>query len=434
MRGSKDQSFLSRWDILRNVYNEFQHTSSTDGSRGASTGDSRREDREEQTSSINMLSKYSNVGLTLASENIKTYVANYRLVEGDEPAHPHQVMDIARAIAFVLEQEQEQQQQEKQTRKKCESNGNDYRPRIVIMGYSAGSHLTSLALTDLKYLNVALKERGMQLSDATDMIRGYIALSGVFNLKRLSHSFLKDITIVPAFLGQNHGKRSTRSNENANANANANEELVHQNDQNDETILLESSPLHLLLWANKRIRNMHTNMHNNMHTNNMPKKQEMNTVPLTKIPLIAQIPILLLNAESDFHLQSDAKEMMIALQQFDTPFHKVTRLQKIIPAKHHLSIMWDFGTGFLTNSNEEWTEAPVRVHVHGCNKRNGKVVELFRRRNEDHTRKASDIRSWLSSTAEEVGASMSSYIVGASEKDMTASAVLGFVRKELPSG
>ena len=440
MRGSKDQSFLSRWDILRNVYNEF-NTSSTIGSEGASAStsdDSRSRDREQSSSSTNMLSKYSNVGLTLASEGIKTYVANYRLVEGDEPAHPHQVMDVARAIAFVLEREQQKQQ-------KCESNDNDPRTRIVIMGYSAGSHLTSLALTDSKYLNVALKERGMQLSDATQMIRGYISLSGVFNLKRLSHSFLKDITIVPAFLGQKHRKRSD-DNDNGdngnNDNDDANEELVHQN---DESILLASSPLHLLLSANKRIRSMHlhNNMHNSIH-NNMPKKQEMKTMPITEIPLIAQIPILLLNAESDFHLQSDAKEMMVALQQFD-PFrvhehehvqeHILTRLQKIIPAKHHLSIMWDFGSGFLTNSNEEWTEeAPV--HVDGCNKHNGTVVELLRRRNKNHDRKASDdtgIRSWFSSTAEGVVASMSFYIVGPSEKDVTASTVLTFVRKELSS-
>ena len=180
--------------------------------------------------------------------------------------------------------------------------------------------------------------------------------------------------------------------------------------------------------------------------NNMPKKQEMNAVPIKEIPLIAQIPILLLNAESDFYLQSDTKEMMVALQQFDSfriqehaqehvQEYALTRLQKIIPAKHHFSIMWDFGSGFLTNSSEKWTEK-IPVYVDGCNKHNGTVVELIRRRNKDHDRKASDdtgIRSWFSSTAEKAVASMSSYIVGAREKDITASTVLTFVRKELNS-
>jgi len=377
MRGSKDQSFLSRWDIISNIYGEFQNSSAK--------SESDRSSEVNSSPNENGLSKYSNVGLTLASAGIKTYVVNYRLLEGSGPAHPHQVLDVARAIAFVMQKEQK------------ESNG--HCPRLSIIGYSAGAHLTSLALTDLKYLNLALMERGLQSRHAHQMIRAYIALSGVFNLKRLSHSFLKDITIVPAFLGRRLGSSDKSGGDDA--------EIANKN---DEQILLESSPLHLLLSANKRIRNV-------------SEKEDLNEFPTSDsvgIPLIAQIPILLLNAESDFHLHSDSKDLMVALQQFDSLQEGVpNRHHEVMPNRHHLSIMWDFGVGFW--NAKEWSE------VHNMNDEYSDNVKILQQN--EGSAEVNNIGSWLSSTAGQMASSVTSYIVGANEKDNVASAVLTFVKK-----
>ena len=96
-----------------------------------------------------------------------------------------------------------------------------------------------------------------------------------------------------------------------------------------------------------------------------------------EIPLIVQIPILLLNAESNFHLHSDSRELMIALKQCDSlQESKPLRQHGVMPSRHHLSIMWDFGRGFLT-AEEEWSDVHlgnIKMFLHNeCKKANNSI-------------------------------------------------------------
>jgi len=96
-----------------------------------------------------------------------------------------------------------------------------------------------------------------------------------------------------------------------------------------------------------------------------------------EIPLIAQIPILLLNAESNFHLHSDSTELMIALKQCDSLQEiKPLRQHGVMPSRRHFSIMWDFGRGFLT-AEEEWSDVHlgnIKMFLHNeCKKANNSI-------------------------------------------------------------
>jgi hypothetical protein len=111
---------------------------------------------------------------------------------------------------------------------------------------------------------------------------------------------------------------------------------------------------------------------------------------------------------------------MVALQQFDSLQEDVpNRHHEVMPNRHHLSIMWDFGVGFWYA--EEWSE------VHNKNDEYSDNVKKLQQN--EGSAEVNSIGSWLSSTAGQMASSVTSYIVGANEKDIVASAVLTFVKK-----
>ena len=102
---------------------------------------------------------YSAMGRSLAAEGVAVAVINYRLTP--EVRHPEHVRDVARAVSWV------------------HGNASRYgwNPRkIVLVGHSAGAHLSSLATLDATYL----EEHGL----TPDLIGGVVAVSGVYDLTR----------------------------------------------------------------------------------------------------------------------------------------------------------------------------------------------------------------------------------------------------------
>lgn len=159
--------------------------------------------------------------------------------------------------------------------------------RIYIMGHSAGAHLACLALaSSQRWLLEAFNEAGLDESRAQLTLAGFIGISGPYNLRRLQMSATSPFTVEPAF-------------------------------GNDPIKIRQASPVHVLLDSEK------------IHRNAMP--------------LLAHTPVLLLNAENDFHLAQDAKEVLIALDRYGTT--KVRRVHEVIAGKNHLNIIQSFGSG-----------------------------------------------------------------------------------------
>ena len=104
-------------------------------------------------------SQYPAIGNRFATEGILTVVPSYRLA----PKHPHpaQIEDVAAAFAWVA-------------RHIAEYGGDTN--RIYLGGHSAGGHLAALLTLDERYL----KAHGLP----PRMIRGTMALSGVFNFSQ----------------------------------------------------------------------------------------------------------------------------------------------------------------------------------------------------------------------------------------------------------
>lgn len=294
MRGSKDQSVLSARDVAYSALSSlFDHNGSSPNSDGS----------EQDSPGV------SNVGATVAAHGGDSLIINYRLASGDDTPNAgqrfesdvgnaadgeKQVRDVARAIAFSIERELEER------RDKHDSENID--PNIFICGHSAGAHLAAVALCHRTYLRAALEERCIDSKVLDRVLAGFIGISGVFNLKRLSRMSTKDITIGPAFLpGLTSGK--------------------------DEDVLSEVSPVHVLLQA---------------HAEFVAGKDPTNSVTM---PPLATIQTLLLNAGSDFHLEQDSEEMICALGHFssDQPVPRAERVT--VMSSDHLSIIGNFGSG-----------------------------------------------------------------------------------------
>lgn len=276
LRGSKEQHVISSYDLA-------SHLASRAYQRFLSESDTKDKVNDDPDTEGNSL---SNVGMTVASNGGVVCVMNYRLAgdEGAESGHPHQVMDCARAIAYILG---------KQDLAHEHASGM-LNPNLYIGGHSAGAHLGALALSDPQYLNSIFEELGMNKHPVLNKIAGYVGISGVYNLRRLKMSPLAPITIGAAFVG---------------------------NQAYDATY--EASPVHVLLRQYA------------------PSSEEA-------VPLLAQIPTLLVNAESDFHLLQDSIELQTALRSYDFPVSEAdSNLQRfaLIANRDHFSIMREFGTG-----------------------------------------------------------------------------------------
>jgi acetyl esterase/lipase len=96
---------------------------------------------------------------TLIRDGVGIAIVNYRL--SPRVKHPEHARDVARAVAWV--------------HKNSQKYGWDPK-KIFLMGHSAGAHLTSLVAVDPSYL----REQGLN----TNVIRGVIAISGIYDLTR----------------------------------------------------------------------------------------------------------------------------------------------------------------------------------------------------------------------------------------------------------
>lgn len=269
-------------------------------------------------------SQYSKLGVCLAQHGATTCIMNYRLAGNsgngdgndtaiDDTGHPHQVMDVARAIAFLIQK----------------SQADNVDLHLYISGHSAGGHLAALVLSDPQYLQMAMKERELDYALINKVLKGFIGISGVYNLRRLAMSPLAALTIEPAFRGKK-----------------------------DCDVITEASPIHVLLRAHDSIQKC-TNQAEN------------------EVPLLVTVPVLLLNAERDFHLAQDTSEFLVALNhhfsesewESATTQGAPTREAIVIPNRNHLSIMSEFGSGLITTGkvdveqnipdDEKWTLANV---------------------------------------------------------------------------
>ena len=345
LRGSKDQQMLSYTDISYELANELYRSLMT--TTGIQSTD---DDQLKQSTKTNSFS--CNVGLTMAYGKNNVYIPNYRLVgrTSHETVYPQQVYDVARAIKFSLLREL------KETKN----------PKLWISGHSAGAHLAALVLSDDKFMNHILTEtypheedESYLSSDWRDMISGFIGISGPYNLQRLAMSPMADITIGPAFLGQVHTP-SNSSVDGASMNPAASDNLGKSRD------VKEASPIHVLLKKK-------TTKEQQPHIDNASQEQTRKLITTNNLPLLAQIPVLLLNAESDFHLNKDSTELIVALKQLskddqnaanpdsitdESNSQKKTGISrhsvehKIIKGTNHLTIMKNFGCGFIPNVSQ----------------------------------------------------------------------------------
>lgn len=96
---------------------------------------------------------------TFVSDGIGVAIVNYRL--SPQVRHPEHARDVARAVAWV--------------HRNSQKYGWDPQ-KIFLMGHSAGAHLTSLVAVDPRFL----QEQGLK----TNVIRGVIAISGIYDLTR----------------------------------------------------------------------------------------------------------------------------------------------------------------------------------------------------------------------------------------------------------
>jgi len=103
---------------------------------------------------------YGYLGRTFASQGFVTVIINYRLTP--EVMHPGHIQDVARAFAWVY-------------RNIAQYGGNA--KEIFVIGHSAGGHLAALLALDERYLAA----EGL----ATDLIKGTIPISGVYDLNAI---------------------------------------------------------------------------------------------------------------------------------------------------------------------------------------------------------------------------------------------------------
>lgn len=304
LRGSKEQNSLSMYDFASHLFSQTYQTLWQDSSS------------QPDDSPPHAIDKHSRIGLCLAQQGVKTCVMNYRLAadtatsnHNDETGHPHQVMDVARAIAFLIDQS---------------SVANDKRPlHLFVGGHSAGAHLAALVLSDPQYLHMAMNERNLEHEMIQDILKGFIGISGVYNLRRLAMSPFAAVTVGPAFQGKQ-----------------------------ESDVTLDASPVQVLI---KAAQDSH-------------------------IPPLATVPILLMNAESDFHLAQDTSELLTALDRFSMSLlgeEFLVRQSEVIPGRNHFSIMSEFGREMMMNEaavktdyepvldEDRWTTAGVLRYSDG---------------------------------------------------------------------
>eukprot|EP00957_Ditylum_brightwellii_P042048 3184747-Ditylum_brightwellii.AAC.1 len=293
-------------------------------------------------------------------------------------------MDVARAILDIVRRElaaRKENSQDDTEKEQCHNHRFE-EPNVFLCGHSAGAHLAALALSDPKYILNALAElkeesleedetlSNINISCIKDVLAGFVGISGVYNLRRLATSSLADVAIGPAFFGGKMDKLSRR------------DESLKRGAERKKDIISEASPVHVLLNAHASLSPDDTNRNSICHEGSKLSNDTAH------IPLLATVPILLLNAESDFHLHHDATDLMVALSQFSEiqpnrnaelakgmknkavafeggSLVKQNIEHRIISGTNHLSIMRRFGHDLLFGEEavEEEEIKPQKVEL-----------------------------------------------------------------------
>eukprot|EP00521_Asterionellopsis_glacialis_P009707 CAMPEP_0195288500 /NCGR_PEP_ID=MMETSP0707-20130614/5144_1 /TAXON_ID=33640 /ORGANISM="Asterionellopsis glacialis, Strain CCMP134" /LENGTH=507 /DNA_ID=CAMNT_0040348379 /DNA_START=224 /DNA_END=1747 /DNA_ORIENTATION=+ len=386
--GSKEQaSSYTTYDIAKGLFTNIYRsivsppTTKDDNTKHNKKGSAVNDDHhsEEQKDS-----RLSNIGMTIARHNARACIMNYRLAAAspqtqqsslsgddsladtidekekdqqkenvtDDHCHPNQVMDVARAIVFLIRRAEEEELRKGSNSKGKQASG---RPTLFIGGHSAGAHLAALALSDLQYIKRAMEEQGLLLATEissnsenddddnavmmmllTKHIAGFIGMSGVYNLRRMAMSPLSAITIGPAFLKSSEEVgRSKSSNTNTGSN-----KVVD--------VTLEASPIHTLLRQSKKEHDSSSSCGKSIIR-----------------PLLPDIPLLLLNAESDFELEKDVSELLVAVEQFQksSPSSSpATTKHCTISKRNHFSIVQDFGIGLVDATRDNYKAGTDASH------------------------------------------------------------------------
>lgn len=229
---------------------------------------------------------YWNVGIAAAMNQCVGIVPSYRLTP--EVAHPTHIQDIAHAVAWSI------------------IYGSKYggdTNNIILAGHSAGGHLALVLATQPTYLYTAFENFRPYLTSSfyqqnphihdilvnkspialANVLRGIIGISGVYNIPRLATSPFGEMLINPAFGSQLIGWK-------------------------------KASPVHTVGLGYDS---------GQIISSSSSSLSSIKSFQLSGITS-GNIPLLLMNAEQDFHLDQDAEEMDVAVAFANTEYLKQT--------------------------------------------------------------------------------------------------------------
>ena len=218
------------------------------------------------------------MGVACARAGVVGVIISYRLVP--DVLVFDQIQDVKTAVKWVV--------------REVGKYGGDSR-KVFLGGVSAGAHLCAALLASEE------DEKGREGGNE-GQVRGLVALSGVYNVERLTR------------LGGGEGAIDGLS------------PLMVPVFGGDESKWPLASPVHLLRRARKKRR----------------KKGEREVgVPLEKVP------VLLVNAEMDFHLEEDAVELVEELEGGREGGREgalvIERKRVVVPGTDHISLVQEMG-------------------------------------------------------------------------------------------
>lgn len=125
---------------------------------------------------------YSNIGIACARAGYVGAVCNYRL-RPQAPSWEDQVDDLAAAVAWAW--------------RTADRFGGDGQ-KLFLVGHSAGAHLVSSLLSD----SSALERQGMSAEEARRVLRGVVLMAGVYDIPRMARLPVGGLQIAKAIFGE----------------------------------------------------------------------------------------------------------------------------------------------------------------------------------------------------------------------------------------
>lgn len=245
---------------------------------------------------------YSNVGLACARANVVGVVISYRLAPAVTVME--QVRDVRRALEW--------------THKEVGRFGGDP-GRIFLGGVSAGAHLCATLLTEERS---EIKNKGVQ---------GFVGLSGVYNIERLWR-------LGGGGGGEGEGERGGEGG--GRGGLGLSSMMIPMIFGDDETNWPRASPVHAIRRARRR------------------REEGGEAGSGGSSAALELVPLLLLNAERDFHLNEDTEELLKELRG-GREGGDVERARAVVPGTDHLSLVE--GLGAKRGKEEEGREGERSV-------------------------------------------------------------------------